>query len=67
MTTERSVVDATARLASLEAGGEVLVSSEAAKHAGLDTSVLDGRTVEVRGRAATMDVYAVGAHVPRRA
>ena len=51
-------VNATARLASLAATGELLISSEAVAHAGLDTATLEARTVEVRGREAGLDVFA---------
>lgn len=51
-------VNATARLASLAGAGELLISSEAAAHAGLDTGTLQARTVEVRGRGAGLDVFA---------
>jgi adenylate cyclase len=52
-------VNTTARLASLAGPGELLVSLAAAEHAGLDATGLDRRTVEVRGRDATLDVYAL--------
>jgi adenylate cyclase len=52
-------VNTTARLASLAGPGELLVSLAAAEHASLDTTGLDRRTVEVRGREATLDVYAL--------
>jgi len=48
-----------ARLASLAGAGELLVSLAAAEHASLDATGLDRRTVEVRGREATLDVYAL--------
>lgn len=57
-------VNTTARLASLADPGELLVSLAAAEHASLDATGLDRRTVEVRGRAATLDVYALRT-VPR--
>jgi adenylate cyclase len=50
-------VNTTARLASLAGPGELLVSVAAGDHAGLDTSGLERRTVEVRGREAALDVY----------
>jgi adenylate cyclase len=53
-------VNSTARLASLAGAGELLVSVAAAERAALDTTGLERRTVEVRGRAATLDVYALG-------
>ena len=52
-------VNTTARLASLAGSGELLVSLAAAEHASLDATGLDRRTVEVRGREATLDVYAL--------
>ena len=52
-------VNATARLASLAGAGELLVSLAAAEHASFDPTGLDRRTVEVRGREATLDVYAL--------
>jgi len=50
-------VNATARLASLAGPGELLISADAAQHAGLDTSTLERRTVEVRGRGAGLDLF----------
>jgi adenylate cyclase len=52
-------VNTTARLASLACPGELLVSLAAAEHATLDATGLDRRTVEVRGREATLEVYAL--------
>jgi len=52
-------VNTTARLASLAGPGELLVSVAAAEHASLDATGLDRRTVDVRGREATLDVYAL--------
>jgi len=52
-------VNTTARLASVAGPGELLVSLAAAEHASLDTAGLDRRTVQVRGREATLDVYAL--------
>lgn len=49
-------VNTTARLASLAGPGELLVSLAAAEHAVLDVAGLARRTVEVRGRAATLGV-----------
>ncbi len=67
------VVNTTARLASLAAAGELLVSTASATHAGLDVGGLEPRTVEVRGREASLDVYVlrpgdpagVGGRAPR--
>jgi adenylate cyclase len=50
-------MNTTARLASLAGPGELLVSLAAAEHASLDATGLARRTVEVRGREATLDVY----------
>lgn len=44
-----------ARLASSAAAGEILVSQSAAEWAGLDTSGLESRTLELRGRDETVD------------
>jgi adenylate cyclase len=52
-------VNATARLASLAAAGELLVSIATAEQAHLDATGLERRTVEVRGREAGLDVYVV--------
>ena len=52
-------MNATARLASLAAAGELLVSVTAAERAGLDTTALERRTLDVRGREASLDVYAL--------
>jgi adenylate cyclase len=52
-------VNTTARLAQLAAAGEVLVSDEVARAGGLDTTGLERRTVDVRGRDATLDVFVV--------
>ena len=52
-------VNTTARLASLAGPGELLVSVAAAEHASFDVTGLDRRTVEVRGREATLEVYAL--------
>jgi adenylate cyclase len=54
-------MNTTARLASLARAGELLVSVEAGERAELDTHGLERRTVEVRGRAAGLDVYAMQA------
>jgi adenylate cyclase len=54
-------VNTTARLASLAEAGELLVSVETSERAGLDPRDLERRTVDVRGREAGLDVYAVRA------
>ena len=51
------VVNSTARLASLAGAGELLVSTAARDQSGLDTSGLERRTVDVRGREAGLDVF----------
>jgi adenylate cyclase len=53
------VVNTTARLASEAAGGELLISVEAAMAAGVDTPDLERRTVEVRGRTESVEVVAL--------
>ena len=53
------VVNTTARLASAAASGELLVSLEAATAAGIETSDLEHRTVEVRGRTEPVEVVAL--------
>ena len=52
-------VNTTARLASLASAGELLVSVAAGERAGLDVGSLERRTVDVRGREATLDVLAI--------
>ncbi len=52
-------VNTTARLASLARAGELLVSVAAAEGAELDATSLERRTVDVRGREATLDVLAI--------
>ena len=52
-------VNTSARLASLAGAGELLVSVAAAEHAGMQTDDLERRTVEVRGRQAALEVYAI--------
>ena len=50
------VVNSTARLASLAAAGELLVSTDAASHARLTADGLERRAVEVRGRGEGLEV-----------
>jgi adenylate cyclase len=52
-------VNTTARLAGEAASGELLVSIEAATAAGTDTSGLERRTIEVRGRTEPVEVVAI--------
>ena len=54
-------VNTTARLASLAAAGELLVSVAAAERAGFESTALDRRTVDVRGREAGLEVYTIRA------
>jgi adenylate cyclase len=49
-------VNTTARLASAAAAGELLVSVDAAEAAGVQASDAERRTLDVRGREATIDV-----------
>ena len=53
------VVNSTARLASLAAAGELLVSTASADQAGLERGGLELRAVDVRGREAGLDVLVV--------
>jgi len=53
------VVNTTARLASAAAAGELLVRVEAAVEAEASTSGLERRTLEVRGREATIEVLVI--------
>ena len=53
------VVNTTARLASQAASGEILVSVEAATAAGTDTSGLERRTIDVRGRTEPVEVVSL--------
>jgi hypothetical protein len=41
--------------------GEVLISAEAATAAGLETTGLERRTLELRGREQTVDAWVAGA------
>jgi adenylate cyclase len=50
-------VNATSRLTSLAGAGETLISANAATAAGLDTSALERRTLELRGRDQTIDAW----------
>ena len=50
-------VNTTARLASLAAAGEILVSSAAASSSGLDTAGLETRTLSLRGRDETVEAW----------
>ncbi len=54
-------VNTTARLASAAAAGELLVSVDAAVAAGMDASDAERRTLDLRGREATIDVFVLHA------
>jgi adenylate cyclase len=54
-------VNATARLASAARAGEILVTRAAANSAQLDTTALESRTLELRGRSERMDVVVIQA------
>jgi adenylate cyclase len=54
-------VNAAARLASTAAAGEIFVSAAAADAAGLDTTGLERRTLELRGRDETLDAWVAAA------
>jgi adenylate cyclase len=53
-------VNAAARLAGQAAPGEILVSTAAAKAAGLDTDGLETRSLELRGRSERTDAVVLG-------
>ena len=57
-------VSATARIASMAGAGELLVSEMTADAAGLDTSGLERRTLELRGREKPVDVWVAAAGEP---
>ena len=50
-----------ARLASSAGEGEIIVSAPAAVAAELDTEGPEARTLELRGKAQTLDVWAISA------
>lgn len=52
-------VNVTARLASVAAAGEVLVSEDAYRHAGLDLGETESRTLELKGKTEPIDVRIV--------
>jgi adenylate cyclase len=54
-------VNAAARLNGLAGAGEILISTDAASAAGLDTSGLERRTLELRGRDRAIDAWVLGA------
>lgn len=59
-------VNATARLASAAAAGELLVSADAASAAGLDTAGLQAEPYELRGRTEALSVYSLAAGTAAR-
>ena len=63
------IVNVTARLASAAAAGEVLVNERAAALGGLDTTGLERRDLDLKGKAAATPVYVVrtGAPTPAEA
>ena len=54
-------VNTASRLDALAAAGEILVSADAAESAGLDTSGLERRSLELRGREQGVDAWVVTA------
>jgi adenylate cyclase len=50
-------VNTAARLADLAAEGEILISAEAAKASGLETTALERRTLDLRGRDQSVDAW----------
>jgi class 3 adenylate cyclase len=52
----------TARLASAAASGEVLVSQNTIRHAGLESEGLEARSLELKGVAAPVDVRVLRRH-----
>jgi adenylate cyclase len=52
-------VNAAARLSGLAGAGEVLVSADAATAAGIDTTGLEKKTLEIRGRDQSLDAWVV--------
>lgn len=54
-------VNAASRLTGLAGAGELLISADAAAAAGLDTSGLERRTLELRGRDQALEAWVAGA------
>jgi adenylate cyclase len=50
-------VNTAARLTSMAKAGEIVMSDATAKAAGLDTSSLEQRTLDLRGREQSVDVW----------
>jgi adenylate cyclase len=57
-------VNTAARLSDCAEAGELLVSAQAADVGGLETSGLEQRTLELRGRDQTVDAWVVNARMP---
>ncbi len=53
------VANVTGRLASLARQGELLASDDAYRAAGIDLGDADRRTIELRGRAAPLDIRVI--------
>jgi adenylate cyclase len=49
-------VNTASRLASMAAAGEVVISESAIKDSGMDASILEERTLELKGKEERMDV-----------
>jgi adenylate cyclase len=56
-------VNAASRLSGLASAGEILISADSATAAGLDTSGLEHRSLELRGRDECLDAWVSGAQV----
>jgi adenylate cyclase len=56
-------VNTAARLTDLAGAGEILISAEAATAGGLETTGLERRTLEVRGREQTVDAWVARAGI----
>ena len=56
-------VNAASRLSGLAGAGEILISAESATAAGLDTSDLERRSLELRGRGESLDAWVSRAQV----
>jgi adenylate cyclase len=54
-------VNTAARLTGLAGAGEILISAEAATAGGLETTGLERRTLELRGREQSVDAWVAGA------
>jgi adenylate cyclase len=54
-------VNTAARLTDLAGAGEILISADAVSAAGIATSGLERRTLELRGRAQALDAWVAGA------